>query len=394
MHTPAVIAISAFCFLGSGFIPGSMNAHFSVHNHFVPPFGTRDRSWESHLDRGRVRAFESGVDQPSEIAFLLEGKAIGVMGYDRLSLLRPGTGQQIKYHLCDAASFGENLEEAAFASGSFSGPGYLGTIDVKTQQHKRLTDTRPGESIDRVSISPDGTLVAFSDIKGALKLYERKTGRTRTLLGGKEGRYIQRMAFDTSGAVVAAANVDMVHIINTRTGNLQWMFQDDKVGYIHTMGFIDQGKTLFVAGNGGRASFWDVRLRRRVRVIRSAMRFSINAYAIATSSNRLILGCGQGYEGTGFIEIWNMTNGVRESVVVGSDSSAVQALSISQEEGLLAVARWSGNIEIWDMKKMSGMKYDNRIIIELLEDLLNVGFQWYFNVYYRIIGEWPLWWEE
>src|SRR5437773_11405248 len=86
-------------------------------------------------------------------------------------------------------------------------------------QHKLVLQAPPAASVNCVSVSPDGSLVATAAGEGGVRLYDARTGAMLRDLGGVGDRGV---AFSPDGKTLTAAGFHMdklVGVYDVRTGN-------------------------------------------------------------------------------------------------------------------------------------------------------------------------------
>jgi len=259
------------------------------------------------------------------------------------------------------------------------------------QRWRRIKFPAFGESVVRVSFSPDGKLLAVSLGKGGIILYDVVTrrrkltlqtdhvqhslawsyaaGRRRFASGGRgkvrlwnlatgKGQVIQAdarwpvraLAFSPDGRYLASGNdIRRVTVRELATKRLVWDWINQTY-YITGLAFSLDSKRLAVAGNGRDATVWQVGSWRKTATLRGH-RAAIWGVQFTPAGELLTAS----WDGT--LKLWNVEGELVRSVPCRGPGP--DALAVSPDGRQLATAGKSGLLQIW--RKQRGLSIRSRI---------------------------------
>lgn len=159
----------------------------------------------------------------------------------------------------------------------------------------------PAASVNSVTVSPDGSLVATAANEGGVRLYDAKTGEMLRVIGDAGDRSV---VFSPDGRSLAAAGFHMdkvVELCDVRTGKILRTFAGHSQIETCATVFSPDGKLLASAGRDSEIRVWDVAtgtLRHRIE--------GTPAIALAFAPDSRTLASG-GCDKT--IRLWNADTG-------------------------------------------------------------------------------------
>ncbi|KAK6362986.1 hypothetical protein TWF730_000434 [Orbilia blumenaviensis] len=171
-------------------------------------------------------------------------------------------------------------------------------------------------SVSSVAFSPDGKIFALAYENDAINLWDSATGRMLQKISVGKDRYSSNnwkhaISFSPNGAVLASGLFMGIKLWDTKTGNLLQRLTEIK-GFVLSVAFLLDGKTLASASEGGVVQLWDANTGNLQRTLVGHTgfgyngTFSPNGEAIASRWGRTI-------------KLWNLgTNNLPESTKISS----------------------------------------------------------------------------
>lgn len=188
-------------------------------------------------------------------------------------------------------------------------------------------------SIERMSFSPDGKMLAVADTHGDLTLLNAEDGELIETRNVHEGRY-NGLAFSPDGKRIATARSD-VRIWDVESGELVAKFKDPEGSIIGDIAFSPDGKLLAVAGFDTTIEVWDATEGKRKLVMED---HNEPVAAVAYSPDGKLLASGSwGFD----VVLWDAATGKRLRVLSGHAQS-VNDLAFSTDGSQLATGAMMG----------------------------------------------------
>ena len=328
------------------------------------------------------------------IEFSPDGKLLATGGNDHtVKLWEVESGRELK-------TFAGHLEQVSSISFSPDGvtigsTGYDGTVKLWDITTGKLLATTPlpedkGDAMDSVVFSPDGTLVATSQLHGIDGLITvREVPSLREVVSIRGHTFWAEIAFSPDGRMIASSErQEVVRLWNARTGveikTMTGKIHDQFKHNTADIVFSPDGRTLATAGHDGLARLWDVGAGEELKVFRghtnrvSSVAFTPDGRKLITSSwdktlriwsvesaaevesqrrtNAVIAATSLSSDGRLLastdahrIRIWNLVEGGEPAVLSGAVFMS-ERIATSSDGALLAVADPEDKIALWNLR--------------------------------------------
>jgi WD40 repeat protein/class 3 adenylate cyclase/energy-coupling factor transporter ATP-binding protein EcfA2/predicted Ser/Thr protein kinase len=189
------------------------------------------------------------------------------------------------------------------------------------------------------------------DTRGALLGALEHGSQIRVWLQGFDSPVIAS-AFNPSGTLLATTTIEATTLWNTAT----WKpvgppLRSSQGGWEEGVDFSPDGRTLAIAGRGGRVELWDVSTRQKRRELADP-RASAEEPALSvvrySPDGRIIAA---GAKATNHVTIWDAATGrvVAGPITTNPPGSGAQSLSFSPDSKRIAVPGAPGTVGIWDV---------------------------------------------
>jgi WD40 repeat protein len=302
----------------------------------------------------------------SSVAFSPNGQtlAVGVSGGQKSRsqakgttyLLNVRTGKWWARQLSPgggAEAFSPGGAMLATAGGPHNSATYLWDMDSKDKI--ATLDDHHGSSVESVSISPDGKMLAANDKNGSVYLWNLPSGQQTTSVTPPGGPNSDAVAFSPRGTTLAMGGSDgQAYLFNTTTDSTFTLFTPDSSG-ITSVAFSPSGALLAASEKDGATYVWNVGSGRRVSLdnpdgsATESMAFSPNGKWLATG------------DGNGNTYLWNLAaknyqnkpakplaNPRRGAASV--DGYGVFSVAFSPDSKSLATTDTNGHIYLWRVR--------------------------------------------
>jgi WD40 repeat protein len=282
------------------------------------------------------------ASQVDKIAQTFDGKWIAIQAYHQLLLWNWSANRDFKRRFFGfSPSFDLNGSSLAFAMYSSTNPGLLIWDMQKQKTLRRISSPTPVA----VTLSPDGSSIAYLNEGPSLQILDAVTGKQRLTLKGPGAFNLP--AFSPDGQWVAYNEEnDAVAVKNVNSGQEFVLRRDGETTNSPHFAFSPDGRLLAFPTVHG-VGFWDFAVSGAFRIVPhpeimgdSAIRFSPDGKLVAISRYN--------DENVGTIDILNVEAGKEISALQYSSTSAADVLFTPDESHLLT-ADYDGVVRIWDL---------------------------------------------
>jgi hypothetical protein len=197
------------------------------------------------------------------------------------------------------------------------------------------------ESLNGLSISPDGKLVATVSDDHTARIWERATGRSRVLSAHTDEVWYAR--FSPDGRLLATASKDStLRLWDVATLTSRVLGHD---GTVNGIAFLPDGRHLVSTSSDRRVRLWDV-ASGEPRVL-GHHEAAIQAFALSRDGRLAVTGSIDGE-----IRVWDLETGAAR--VLDTNAGEPWMVAISPDGQKVASRGYSGLTLLWDLGQASG----------------------------------------
>ena len=209
--------------------------------------------------------------------------------------------------------------------------------DVVTGRELR-TFSRHQFSVSLVSFSPNGKIIASGSAE-VMKLWDVATGREfRTFTGHQLG--VNSVSFSPDGKIIASGSADKtVKLWDVATGRELRTFTGHQQGV--TANFSPDGRTIASSSGDGTVKLWDVATGRELRTITK-----LNAHSVSFSPDSRTIASGNRDD---TVRLWDVATG-RELRTFTGHQSDINSVSFSPDGRTIASGSFDKTVKLWDIK--------------------------------------------
>ena len=207
---------------------------------------------------------------------------------------------------------------------------------------KLLRKLEHPESINSMTLSPDGSTLVSGSSDSMIRFWDTRTGRnTKTL----DNMSSDVLAYSADGSKIAVAT-GQIRLLNARTGQVQQTLSGH-TSDVHRMAFSSDGSTLVSASWDGAIHFWNISTGSHRLTIEGHFNFgastlSPNGKTIATTSDAGIF-------------LWNTFNGkFSKALGVGKPNYVSTVIAYSPDGNTLAIHSWDREPQIHLLNSWTG----------------------------------------
>ena len=232
------------------------------------------------------------------------------------------------------------INGSALVSGGYFG-GELQLLDASTGE--RIpgfgADVR---TVNRLALSPDGSMLAIGSVSHGLELRDAKTGAFLRSLKGHTSE-ITYLSFSSDGSMLVSSSHDRsVRIWNTQTGDELRAFVGDEYG-IARLAFNPRDSSLVIARIDHVLEFWNLETGENLRTLET-----ITGPLVFNSTGSLLA------VGTpvGTIDVRSAKTG-RHLYTLRGHTSRIISVAFSPNDQKIASASEDGSVRFWDVEAAS-----------------------------------------
>ena len=237
------------------------------------------------------------------------------------------------------ATFGGGRHSVAFSPNGkiiASGSAYL--WDVETGQELAKFSHR--NSVNSMSFSPDGTLLACGVDDNTVRLWEVKTGQNIATFRHKAKVY--SVAFSPDGKTIASGSADTtVKLWDVATGTEIIKIQNRR--YVVAVTFSPDGKTL-AWSLGKTIKLWNIATQTDIATFEDPV-FTINSISFSPDGKTLA----SASHADGIVKVWDVETGNAVDLGHTRLASEYNPISFSPDSAILASGAKDGTVKLWDI---------------------------------------------
>jgi WD40 repeat protein len=218
-----------------------------------------------------------------------------------------------------------------------------GSIFVWNLSDGHLLKTWRGHdrTINKITISPDGKLLATASDDKKIKLWDIRTGELlHTLKRHKNA--VTSLAFSPDGQTLVSGSWDKtIKIWQVKTGQLLKTLTKYP-NLVTSLTISPDGKILASGAPDGNIRLWNLKTGKIAHTFKTNA-LSVLSLAISRDSRKLVSG---GADGT--IEVWDLIKGKKDNQLIGH-TDGVWSIAIAKNDRTLVSGSWDKTIKLWDL---------------------------------------------
>ncbi len=221
------------------------------------------------------------------------------------------------------------LQETSFCDANLSEADVSGSVFME-----------PSGEVLSVSYSPDGKILASSNVLGEISLWDSYSG-VRLKIWRAHENWVRKIAFSPDGQLLASCGDDRLAKI--------WQLENQKciqvleghTSWVRTLAFHPQGKYLATGSDDGMVRFWDVGTGKCSHFFYSD---SVAIHGISFNPDgSLLVTAGN----DGAIKVWRVDSGNCIQTLIGHERQ-VDAIAFSPNGSMIASASHDWTVRLWD----------------------------------------------
>jgi WD40 repeat protein len=199
------------------------------------------------------------------------------------------------------------------------------------------------DTVNSVTFSPDGRLLATASEDKTVKLWEAGTWRNLRTLAGHT-RPVENAQFSPDGRWLASGSVDKtVRIWDVSNGHELRRLQGENKEEVNSVAFNASGSRLASGGDDGKIRIWDAASGQKLLDFPAEtgqvldLAFSPDGHLLATGGTEEI------------VKVWDASSGKLQLTTKGRHSDTITALDFSPDGRWIASASYDKMIKIWEV---------------------------------------------
>jgi WD40 repeat protein len=209
--------------------------------------------------------------------------------------------------------------------------GWLHRVALHIALRSRSARARQGKTLVSIDVGP------------TVRIWDVATGKERLKLAPEEGRWrVVCFALSPDGKSVAVGGEGETHIWDTNTGKL--VRRLDVKGWMHSLAFAPDGKTMAASDRGGRVHLWETATWTPTRVIQGDLHSHADSLSFSGDGKTLAVGS------DGSLLICDLESGTqKKGQPCGSRSTRQTSVEFAPKGPLLALANNDPALRFWDV---------------------------------------------
>ena len=213
--------------------------------------------------------------------------------------------------------------------------------DVNTGEHKK-TLTGHTDTVQSITISPDGETLASGSSDTTIKLWDMYTGEQKKTFKGHT-QSVTSVSFNPDGKTIASGSADgTVRLWDVITGKNIMTLTEHK-GWIESISFSPDGKIIASGGDGEIIHLWDIDTGKTKLTLVGHTDW-VYSLAFSPDGNIIASGC---IDST--IHLWDIQTGEHKKTLTGH-TSRIKSLTFSPDGKTLVSGGDDGTVLIWEVK--------------------------------------------
>ncbi|MEG4234259.1 CHAT domain-containing protein, partial [Microcoleus sp. Pol11C3] len=196
------------------------------------------------------------------------------------------------------------------------------------------------DSVNAVSFSPNGKLLATASSDHTVKLWDTTTGKQINTLSGHTDS-VYAVSFSPNGKLLATASEDKtVKLWDTSTGK-EIKTLSGHTNSVYAVSFSPNGKLLATGSGDNTVKLWDTSSGQQIKTL-SGYTASVNGVSFSPNGKLLATASGDNT-----VKLWDTSTGQQIKTLSGHTAS-VNGVSFSPNGKLLATASGDNTVKLWD----------------------------------------------
>ncbi|MEG4121511.1 CHAT domain-containing protein, partial [Microcoleus sp. N9_B4] len=195
-------------------------------------------------------------------------------------------------------------------------------------------------SVNRVSFSPNGTLLATASSDHTVKLWDTSTGKQINTLSGHTDSVVA-VSFSPNGKLLATASDDKTVKLWDSTTGKQINTLSGHTASVYLVSFSPNGKLLATGNSENTVKLWDTSTGKEIKTL-SGHKDGVNDFSFSPNGKLLAAASSDKT-----VKLWDTSTGKQIKTLSGH-TDLVNAVSFSPDGKLLATGSWDKTVKLWD----------------------------------------------
>ena len=297
------------------------------------------------VDTGRVKSRIFSPSPDGNLAFSPDGAEFAHGDHSEDILIRDAKTGALKAELKEHESSIHALIYGKGGKTLFSAGGGLLMWDVKRRELVKSLSERT-KTYTALTLSSDSQTIAAATrirvdqkYKPAIELRNAETGALKQQIVLSNIRSIDRLSFSPDGSMIAAGAADGITLWDLETGEQIDILGDDSDAKL--IQFLPDGERLAFFLDGSLMTL-DLKTGERARIVS----VTSPSFKKVLSSNGDKIALGFAF---GAVQIWNMNDGSLHAAFGGNDTGPINSAAFSRDGKTLALGCEDGSVRLWDV---------------------------------------------